>query len=273
MFALELAAKHQAVVVGFDTRHVSLAEYGALKKSCPRAVRLRPVNGLVEKLRLLKQPAELRAIRKALVYHHQALTYLRKVIRPGVTEQDVLFKLQSHVRAQGLDFSFDPIIASGPHSSYPHASVTRRKISTNDVVLVDFGIDYKGYKSDLTRMFYLGRIPKLLEDIRGYVAQAQARAIAVMKPGVAVSVVDQAARQLLKEQQLDQYFGHSLGHGVGLDIHEAPRLSAKSQEILEPGMVVTVEPGVYLTGRFGVRLEEMVTITPTGCEVISDNRN
>jgi len=259
--------------VGFDTRHLSLSEYEVLKKSCPRGLRLRSVNGLVERARLLKTPMELRSIRKALGYHHQALAYLRGVIRPGVTERDVLFKLQQYVRRQGLEFSFDPIIASGPNSSYPHAAVTRRKIGKNDLVLVDFGIEYKGYKSDLTRMFYLGRISQLLEAIRGCVAGAQARAIAMMKPGVAVKDVDQTARNYLKEHQLDQFFGHSLGHGVGLDIHEAPRLSVKSQEILTTGMVVTVEPGVYLTGRFGVRLEEMVVITSTGCEVISADRN
>lgn len=272
-FALELAASLKVRKLGFDTRHISLAQYGRLKSSCPKGLVLKQCDGLVEELRVSKQSAEIRYIRQALEYHHQALKYLWRVIRPGVTEQEILFKLQNHVRRQGLGFSFDPIIASGPNSSYPHASVTQRKIKENDVVLVDFGIDYKGYKSDLTRMFYLGRISKLVADIGSYVAGAQERAVALMGPGVAVRDVDQAARQLLQEHQLDQYFGHSLGHGVGLDIHEAPRLSTQSKEILKPGMVVTVEPGVYLTGRFGIRLEEMVLITESGCEVISDDRN
>lgn len=271
--ALELAERHGARTVGFDTRQVSVEEHRIMKRSCPKKVKLKPCNGLVEELRIIKRPAELRAIRRALEYHQDALKYIKRVIRPGVTEREILVKLERYVKERGLAFSFDPIIASGPNSSYPHASVTGRKIENNDVVLVDFGIDFEGYKSDLTRMFYLGKISKLVEAVSSYVAAAQQRAIAAMGPGVAARTVDQAARQFLKECKLDKYFGHSLGHGVGLDIHEAPRLSEKSTEILRPGMIVTVEPGVYFTGNFGIRLEEMVYITPTGCEVISDHRN
>jgi Xaa-Pro aminopeptidase len=271
--AMQLARRSGARTVGFDTRHVSVEEYRILKRSCPKKVKLKTCNGLVEELRVIKRPAELRAIRRALECHQEALKYVKRIICPGVTEREILSKLENYVKKRGRAFSFDPIIASGPNSSYPHASVTGRKIKNNDVVLVDFGIDFEGYKSDLTRMFYLGKISKLVADVSSYVAAAQQRAIAAMGPGVAVKTVDQAARQFLKERKLDRYFGHSLGHGVGLKIHEAPRLSGRSPEILRPGMIVTVEPGVYLTGRFGVRLEEMVYITKTGCEVISDRRN
>ena len=135
------------------------------------------------------------------------------------------------------------------------------------------GIDVKGYKSDLTRMFFLGRIPQLVWHVNDCVREAQQKAIAHIKAGVRVSEVDQLARKSLANHKLDEFFGHSLGHGVGLEIHENPRLSIKSKEVLKEGMVVTVEPGVYIPDQFGIRIEDMVLVTKNGCEVLSDNIN
>jgi len=195
------------------------------------------------------------------------------VIKPGVSEKEVFYRLEKHVRAKDCGFSFEPIIASGVNSCSPHAKITDRKIRNNESVLVDFGIDYKGYKSDLTRMFFLGRIPKLVKEIEGIVRHAQYISINIIKAGIKVSEPDKLVRNYFQEHKLLKYFGHSLGHGVGLDIHENPRLSYKNSTILKAGMVVTVEPGIYLPNKFGIRIEDMVLVTEKGCKVLSDNIN
>ena len=205
--------------------------------------------------------------------HKQALGYLKRIIKPGKTEKQIALQLESFIRQKKCCFSFDPIIAGGPNSSLPHAPLTSRKIRKNDIVLVDIGIDYQGYKSDLTRIFFLGKIPNPVRDGMCHVREAQRLSIAKMKPGVAVSQIDDQARNYLKKKKLARYFTHSLGHGVGLEVHELPRLSAKDPSVLQEGMVITVEPAVYIPKRFGIRIEDMVLITKKGCEVISDDIN
>ena len=164
--------------------------------------------------------------------------------------------------------SIERFRTSGSNGALPHARPTNRKIRNNEPVLVDTGIDWNGYKSDLTRMFFLGRMPTLVTEMNARVKEAQILAMTKIQAGAKASEVDQVARGFLAQHKLDQYFGHSLGHGVGLDIHEEPRLSQKSTAVLKAGMVVTVEPAVYLPGKFGIRLEEMVLVTDTGCEVL-----
>lgn len=265
----ELAKRQKIKRLGFDENHFTVAQFNALKKVCPRSVKLIAANHLVEHLREIKDAKEISAIKKALKIHAQALKYLKKIIRPGKTERDILHALESFVRDKNVTFSFDPIIASGPNGAFPHASITGRKVGQNDVVLVDFGIDVEGYKSDLTRMFFLGKISNLIGRVNDSVAQSQLEAIAIIKDGVAAAQVDAAARNYLAKNDLEKYFGHSLGHGVGLEIHENPRLSSKTKSVLRAGMVVTVEPGVYWPGKFGVRIEDMVLVTKKGCEVLS----
>ena len=257
--------------MGFDEREFSVAQYKRLNRQVPAMVRLKGGSGMVERLRLRKDKQEIRLIRKALKIHARALAILRENLRPGQTEREVLDLLAAFMRQEKMGFSFPPIIASGRNSCFPHAKVTDRKIRANEPILVDFGVQVQGYKSDLTRMFFLGRMTALVQGVCAHVREAQRRAIAVAAPGVPVAEVDRAARQYLAEQDLAKWFGHALGHGVGLDIHEAPRLSQSSREVLQPGMVVTIEPGVYLPNRFGVRIEDMLLITDKGCEVLSDN--
>lgn len=269
----ELAVREKVKTLGLDERHISLFQYKKLHKACPRTVKLSGVNNLVEDLRAVKESGEVQKIREALKIHQEALVMLKKVIKPGLSERDVFFKLEEFVKDRNVGFSFDPIIASGPNSAYPHAKVSDRKIRNNEIVLVDIGIDVKGYKSDLTRIFFLGRIPKLISEVRQEVWVAQQLAITNICAGRSVAAIDKIARNSLKEKKLDVYFGHSLGHGVGLEIHENPRLSEQDPTILKEGMVVTVEPGVYIPGKFGIRLEEMVLVTKKGCEVLSGNIN
>ncbi len=255
--------------LGFDERHTSVAKFKKLKEFCPRRTKLVPATGLVESLREIKEHGEVEQIRACLKLHFKALDLLKKVVKPGVTERQVLVHLERFVKSHRAGFAFEPIIASGPNSCYPHARVSDRVIRDNESVLIDTGIDINGYKSDLTRNFFLGRIQGRVRRVFDAVKLAQREAIAMIRPGVAAAQVDAKARNVLRKFGLAKYFGHSLGHGVGLDIHEDPRLSCKSAGILEPGMVVTVEPAVYIPGRFGIRVEDMVLVTQQGCEVLS----
>ncbi|MCA9403716.1 MAG: aminopeptidase P family protein, partial [Candidatus Omnitrophica bacterium] len=250
----ELAARHKATHVGINEHHWTVAQHKRLKQACPKGIKLRPANDLVESLREIKEPEEVQAIRDGLEIHREALRYLKRYIKPNTTEEAVFAKLEGFVRRRKVGFSFPPIIASGPNSSYPHANVTPRKIRNNEPVLVDMGVCFGGYMTDLTRMFFLGKMPDLYQQIYAAVGCAQNLAIAKIRTGVKAADVDFAARSYLESLDLAKYFGHSLGHGVGLDIHESPRLSSQSGVVLQEGMVITIEPGVYLPGQFGIRL-------------------
>ena len=232
-----------------------------------------PVTGIVEDLREIKDEFEVSQIRDCLKLHGKALAFLRKVVKPGITERQVLTQLEGFVKDNRAKFAFDPIIASGPNSAYPHAKISDKIIRDNEPVLIDIGMDINGYKSDLTRNFFLGRITPLYAKALEALQIAQKESIAMIKPGVLVADVDTKARNILRKYGLAKYFGHSLGHGVGLDIHENPRLSIKSKSLLQPGMVVTVEPGVYIPGKFGIRVEDMVLVTHESCEVLSGDYN
>lgn len=255
--------------LGFDSRHLSHASYQKLNKMSCGQVKLVSAHGLAEHIREIKSENEISLIRKALKLNLDAYRYLKGVIRPGITEREVFLKLEAFVKKHKARFSFSPIIASGPNSCFPHARVTDRKVKKDDLVLVDMGMDIDGYKSDLTRVFFLGRIPQLVKRICVDVKEAQRLAIEKIKANVPAHDVDFQARNHLKKKKLGQYFGHSLGHGVGLEIHESPSLSQMSSAILKEGMVITVEPAVYLPNRFGIRIEDMVLVTKNGCEVIS----
>lgn len=268
-----LLNKHKIDVLGIDESHYTVTDFKRLKKSCGPTIKIKPANHWIEDLRVCKDANEVKAIKQSLKLHKKTFKFLKKTIKSGQTEHDILLALEAFVRGEGAGFSFDPIVASGPNSCLPHAVVSRRKIRKNDVVLVDMGIDLNGYKSDLTRMFFLGKIPALVRRTNDIVYQAQREAIKHIKPGVSAQFVDQQARKYLQNHKLDKFFGHSLGHGVGLDIHENPRLSPQSSTILESGMVITVEPGVYLPDQFGIRIEDMVLVTANGCEILSDHIN
>lgn len=257
--------------LGFDDRHISVASCKKLKQECPKEVRLIPLQNLVEDLREIKSGDEIDQIRKALSLHRQGYQFIKKAVKPGITEKEIFNRLEDFVKAKNAGFSFPPMIASGPHSCFPHAHLTDRKIRPNEPVLIDMGIDLKGYKSDLTRMILLGRIPHFVREVYDFVRRAQARAIEEIRPGRRASEIDDQARNYLAKNHLGKFFGHSLGHGVGLEIHENPRLSQSNHTILKEGMVFTVEPAVYIPGKFGIRIEDMVLVTKQGCEVLSEH--
>ena len=269
----ELCKQYKIKRLGFDERHTSFALWKKLKEFCPRRTKLIGATGLVEALREIKDDEEITRIKTCLKLHFKAIDFAKKVVKPGVTEAKVALQLERFVKSHGAEFSFSPMIASGPNSCYPHARVSDRVIRNNESVLLDFGIDINGYKSDLTRNFFLGRIAPRVSQVFDAVTLAQREAISLIKPGITAFQVDAQARKVLRKFGLAKYFGHSLGHGVGLDIHEGPRLSCKSTSILEAGNIVTVEPGVYIPNQFGIRVEDMVLVTKEGCEVLSGYYN
>ncbi len=225
---------------------------------------------LVENLRIIKDKDEISEIRRAIWIAERAFGVLKASLRPERTEKEVADELENQTRLYGAKAcSFPPIVAVGARAALPHARPTDQKIGADDFVLVDWGADAGPYKSDLTRVLVTGKIPPKLERIYRVVLSAQEQAIAAIRSGISCHEVDLVARNIIAKAGFAKNFGHGLGHGIGLDIHEAPRLAAKQQTVLEPGMVVTVEPGIYLPGFGGVRIEDDILVTKGGCEVLT----
>ena len=260
--------------IAFEERHLPYAEHNRITRYLAGKAKLIPVHGIVEELRQIKELSEIAKIRKAIKITQKALKHIKRFIKPGVTEIEVVAELERFIRYFGATNSaFDIIVASGPNSSLPHHISSSRKIRNNEPVLIDLGIDYLGYKSDLTRVFFLGKIKVLLQQIHSIVAQAQRLAIKEIKPGISAGKIDSVGRQYIEKHGFAQFFGHSLGHGVGLEVHEQPSVSPRGDCILKPGMVFTVEPGIYLPGKFGIRIEDMVLVTETGVKVLTASNN
>ncbi|MEW6101814.1 MAG: Xaa-Pro peptidase family protein [Candidatus Omnitrophota bacterium] len=256
--------------VGFEERYLPFAEYSEIKKFLKKNAQLIPSHNLIEDLRQVKETHELQKIRKSIQITKEALKLARKIIAPGKSEIEIAGEIERFIRYRGASSAaFDIIVAAGVNSSYPHHISSGRKIRDNEPVLVDMGVTYEGYKCDLTRVFFLGKINSLVAKIYDIVLRAQQEAIKKVIPAETISKVDKAARQYITEQGYGGFFGHNLGHGVGLDTHENPHIGPKNAAPLEEGMVFTVEPGIYLAGKFGIRIEDMVLVTKRGAEVLS----
>jgi len=256
--------------IGFEENVLSFAQYKKIRKALGKKARLVPAVGIVEDLRRIKDKQELQDMRKAIRITIRALKFIKAFIKPGRTELEIVAELERFIRRQGATgAAFDIIVASGLNSSYPHHASGGRKIRKNEPVLVDIGVDNNGYKSDLTRVFFLGKINVLAQKISEIVLEAQKRAIYSIKAGIRASEVDAASRKYIASAGFGKFFGHSLGHGVGLEVHEKPRLSSKDNSVLMPGEVFTIEPAIYLPAKFGIRIEDMVLVTNKGCEVLS----
>jgi Xaa-Pro aminopeptidase len=227
-------------------------------------------SGLVERLRRIKDKGEIAQIREAIRQAERAFAVIRASLRPDQTEKQVADALENEMRAFGAKgCSFPSIVAVGDRAALPHATPGARKIGSAELVLFDWGADGGLYKSDLTRVLLTGRISPKLERIYRVVLTAQLQAIAAIRPGVAFKDVDRVARDWIAKEGFGRHFGHGLGHGLGLEVHEGPRLAVDAQGVLEAGMVVTVEPGIYLPGWGGVRIEDDVLVTRTGHEVLT----
>ncbi len=230
-----------------------------------------PTSGLVERLREVKDRTEISQIRRAARFAEKAFGVLRATLRLEKTEREVRDELEYQMRVFGADDrGFPTIVAVGPRAALPHATVTDRQIGSSDFVLIDWGASGGLYKSDLTRVLVTGRISPKLERVYRVVLNAQLEAIDAIRPGVTCEYVDSVAREVIEKAGFGRCFGHGLGHGIGLEVHESPRLAKKSQTVLKPGMVTTVEPGIYLPGWGGVRIEDDVRVTRTGHEVLTN---
>ncbi|HEV3341023.1 MAG TPA: Xaa-Pro peptidase family protein [Pirellulales bacterium] len=247
----------------------SIADHNHLKEKLPR-LEVTVSSGLVEGLRQVKDNQEIAEIREAVRIAERSFAVLRATLRPKRTEKELADDLEHQLRLGGaLSSSFPPIVAAGARAALPHARPTDAAIDGEDFLLVDWGASARGYKSDLTRVLVIGRISPKLERVYGVVLKAQEQAIAAIRPGKTGREIDAIARGIIADAGFGKYFGHGLGHGIGLDIHELPRLSGTNEQPLQPGMVVTVEPGIYLPGWGGVRIEDDVLVTKQGHEVLT----
>jgi Xaa-Pro aminopeptidase len=264
----ELCSKHNINSVFFEPGHLTFKQYSLLKKILPAKIKLFPASDPIEQLRMIKSPDEIKLIKKAVQIVKKSLSQLKPLIKPGIREIEVKNKLEIILKANGSESpAFDPIVASGPNAAMPHAVTSNRKIKKNEPVIVDVGASYKGYKSDLTRTFFSGKISQYIEYYK-LVATAQDRAIKLVRPQVIIRNIDKQARTVLKQADLEQFFGHALGHGVGLEVHEAPYISSNSQQRLKAAMIFTVEPGIYIPDSGGIRIEDMILVTNKGCEIL-----
>lgn len=220
--------------------------------------------------RKVKSQGEIERIKKAQVITDNAFSHILNSIKVGKTEKELALELEFYMRSHGArSTSFDIIFVAGKNSSLPHGHPSDYVLQNGDLITIDFGADFEGYKSDMTRTVALGSVNDEQKLVYETVLSAQQAALNVIKPGEKCSNIDFIARNVIKDRGYGQYFGHSLGHSVGIDIHESPNFSPKCDEILKPGMVLTVEPGIYLPGKFGVRIEDMVVITEFGAENIT----
>ena len=256
-----LGTEAESLTAGWRDR---IAKYLAGK------ARLRSAPPLVERSRMIKDADEIAHIRHSVTLGAGLFKVALKTIRPGVTEVEVAAAMEYAARRSGAEaMSFSTIVASGKRSALVHGRASEARIPSRGFVVCDFGVILAGYCSDRTRTVHVGRATGAELDFYRAVLEAQQAAIAAVHPGVTAAEVDSAARGVLRKRKLARYFSHSTGHGLGLEVHEAPRLAAGQEQKLEPGMVVTIEPGAYIPGKQGVRIEDVAVVTSSGCEVLT----
>jgi Xaa-Pro aminopeptidase len=256
--------------IGIEADHLTVSEQSRVGDLLPSRMRIKNARGLVERLRMVKDAEELVHIRTAVNLGAKLFDRALEVIRPGVKENEVAAEMEYAARRAGAEqMSFPTIIASGARSALPHGRASDQAIKPGGFVVCDFGVILAGYCSDQTRAVWVGAASTDARAVYEGVREAQQAAVAAVRPGARVSEVDEAARKVLRKCGLARYFTHSTGHGVGLEIHEAPRVAAGQKDVLRPGVVITIEPGVYFPGKWGVRIEDMVAVTAGGCEVLT----
>src|SRR5258708_20513943 len=265
--ALPKRARGRAL--GIESEHVTIADSKRLAKCLPTGLGMRAASGIVEKQRMVKDDGELEQIRAAVRLGASLFERVLEVLRPGVKEIEVAAEMEHVARRAGAEeMSISEVSASGAGSALPHGRASSQVIERGGFVVCDFGVILSGYCSDQTRTVWVGELVDEARVAYQAVRQAQSAAIRAVRPGTRVGEVDAAARKVLEEAGVGQNFTHSTGHGVGLEIHEAPRVATGQKELLKPGMVITIEPGVYFPGKWGIRIEDMVAVTATGCEVL-----
>jgi len=256
--------------IGYEPARMLCDSFEFLKSKLPMRASLEPARGWIEELRMIKSPDELARIRRSVETNSQAFEQAVARVRPGMKEADLAAELEYRMRRLGAEKpSFDTIVAGGPRSALPHAQPTSARLEAGQLVVVDMGALQDGYCSDMTRMLFLGNPTAKVKRMYRAVLEAQLAGIDAVRAGAATARVDAAARKVLKGYGLDRAFVHSTGHGLGLEIHEPPRIGRRDKSKLAAGMAITIEPGVYLEGFGGIRIEDTVVVTETGCEILT----
>ena len=255
--------------IGYLEEYIPVKTLGLIKKQLPDALFV-PTNGLVESIAIIKDVEEIASLEKAVEIADVAFERILQIIRPGISELDVTAELEYQMKMLGsLDPSFETIIASGYRGALPHGRASAKKIKNGEFVTLDFGATYAGYHSDITRTVVVGKADAKQKKIYNLVLKAQIAGCKKARAGLTGPDVDKHVRDIITKAGYGKQFGHGLGHGIGLLIHEGPRLSPLSSDLLQPNMVVTIEPGIYLEGWGGVRIEDDVVITKTGCRILN----
>lgn len=260
--------------IGYEPARMTCDALESLKSKLPMRASMEPVaepaTGWIEELRAIKSPEEIERIRRSVETNSRAFEQTVARVKPGMMESNLAAELEYRMRRLGAEKpAFETIVAGGARSAWPHAQPTASPLKSGDLTIVDMGAMRDGYASDMTRMLFLGVPDANVKRTYRAVLEAQLAAIAAVRPGAKASVVDAAARDVLKGYGLDAAFVHSTGHGLGLEIHEPPRIGKRSKAKLRAGMAITIEPGVYIEGFGGIRIEDTVVVTETGCEVLT----
>jgi len=255
--------------IGIEGDFISLTLLNKLKELLPE-VTFKPTSLLIESLSVVKDNDEIGRIRKSVRIADKAFAEILNEIKPGIKEKDVALEIEYKMRKLGAEnVSFETIVASGQRSAMPHGIASEKKLRKGDFVTIDFGCLYQGYASDITRTLVLGKATDKQKKIYNIVLTAQKAACRAVKPGMACSRLDSVARDMIMKAGYGDYFGHGLGHGIGLMVHDKPVLSPQSNEVLEPGMAITIEPGIYISNWGGVRIEDDVLVTANGGQILS----
>jgi len=268
--ACQRVAKARIKELAFESDHLSFGAYNQIKQLLRGKTRLKPLSGMIEQLRASKDTEEVEQIRAAVLLASSLFQTALTTMKAGVAENLVAGELELQARRAGAEkMSFDTIVAAGVRSALPHGRASMSAIPSNGFIILDYGVILGGYCSDMTRTVYIGRASKSHRRMYEAVREAQLASIEAVRPGIETGEVDKAGRQLLKKAGYDAWFTHSTGHGVGIEVHEQPRLARSQTQKLSPGMVVTIEPGIYIPEEGGVRIEDMVLVTESGHEVLT----
>jgi Xaa-Pro aminopeptidase len=269
-FLVERRKRARTRTIGLESEHFTIGDKKRLAQFRPAGVQLKDAPPMVERFRMVKDEEEIGLIRSAVQLGAKIYDRALEVLHPGTKEVDVAAEMELAARRGGAEaMSFETIIASGPRSALPHGRASATPIAQSAFVVCDFGVILSGYCSDQTRTVWVGTVSDAARKVYEAVREAQQAAIDAVRPGIAVGDVDAAARKVLRKAGLGRYFTHSTGHGVGLEIHESPRVADGQKEVLQPGMVITIEPGVYFPGKWGVRIEDMIVVTAGAGEVLT----
>ena len=269
-FAVEAIRRKKLKRIGFEATRMIYDVHRRLKEALPLGVTLKPIGPVIEQQRMVKSKEEIARIRLSVQTNSQAFEKTVQSIRPGVSESHIAAELEFQMRRLGAEKpAFETIVAAGPRSALPHARPGERKVGVDELSLIDMGSCQDGYMSDMTRMLFFGKVTRRIRDMYQAVLRAQLAAIAAVREGITSGQVDQKARQVLESEGLGKEFLHSTGHGLGLEIHEPPRVGRRDKTRLQAGMVITIEPGAYIRDFGGIRIEDTVLVTKNGCEILT----